>query len=88
MTVKMFRFSNLFPRSHSPLLFVIPKRTRISYLTALTGAAYVVLTKENHMRLFEAAIIDRKSGEAEGSAVRHSGAPDLPFHNHFPVVIL
>jgi hypothetical protein len=32
--------------------------------------------------------LDRKSGEAEGSAVRHSGAPNLPFYNHFPLVIL
>jgi hypothetical protein len=45
--------------------------------------------------LFEAATLDRKSGEAdlsrravEGSAVRHSGAPNLPFYNHFPFVIL
>jgi hypothetical protein len=29
----------------------------------------VVLFKENHMQLFEAATLDRKSGEAEGSAV-------------------
>ena len=57
-------------------------------------SAYVVLLKENHTR-FEAAILDRKSGEAdlsrlavEGSAVRHSGAPNLPFHSHFPMVIL
>jgi hypothetical protein len=40
------------------------------------------------MQLFEAATLDRKSGEAEGSAVRHSGAPNLPFYNHFPFVIL
>jgi hypothetical protein len=39
------------------------------------------------MQLFEAAILDRKFGEAEGSAVRHSGAPNLPFY-HFPFVIL
>jgi hypothetical protein len=45
----------------------------------------VVLLKENHMQLFEAATLDRKSGEAEGSAVRHSGAPNLPFY-HFPFV--
>jgi hypothetical protein len=38
-------------------------------LTALTGATYVVLPKENHMQLIEAATLDRKSGEAEGSAV-------------------
>jgi hypothetical protein len=71
-----------------PSPFCHPERTRISYFTALTSAAYVVLLKENHMRLFEAAILDRKSGEAEGSAVRHSGTPNLPFHNHFPFVIL
>jgi hypothetical protein len=41
----------------------------------------VVLSKENHMQLTEAATLDRKSGEAEGSAVRHSCAPPLPAHN-------
>jgi hypothetical protein len=46
-----------------------PERTRISYFTALTSATYVVLPKENHMQLTEAATLDRKSGEAEGSAV-------------------
>ena len=65
-----------------------PERSRISYFAALIGATYVVLLKENHMQLFEAATLDRKSGEAEGSAVRHSGAPNLPFYNHFPFVIL
>ena len=58
-----------------------PERTRISYLTALTGATFVVLPKENHMQLTEATTLDRKSGEAEGSAVRHSCAPLLPAHN-------
>jgi hypothetical protein len=52
-----------------PSPFVIPERTRISYLTALTTATYVVLYKENHMQSIEAATLDRKSGEAEGSAV-------------------
>ena len=47
-----------------PSPFCHSERTRISYLTALTGAAYVVLLKENHMQLFEAATLDRKSGEA------------------------
>jgi hypothetical protein len=46
-----------------------PERTRISYFTTLTGATYVVLPKENHMQLTEAATLHRKSGEAEGSAV-------------------
>jgi hypothetical protein len=47
------------------------------------------------MQLFEAATFDRKSGEAdlsrravEESAVRHSGAPNLQFHNHLSLVIL
>jgi hypothetical protein len=71
-----------------PSPFCHPERTRISYVAALTGATYVVLLKENHMQLFEAATLDRKSGEAEGSAVRRSGAPNLPFYNHFPLVIL
>jgi hypothetical protein len=46
-----------------------PERTRISYLSALAAIAYVVLLKENHMLLAEAAALDRKSGIAEGSAV-------------------
>jgi hypothetical protein len=46
-----------------------PERTRISYFTAFTSATYVVLPKENHMQFTEAATLDRKSGEAEGSAV-------------------
>jgi hypothetical protein len=45
------------------------ERTRISYFTALTSPTYVVLPKENHMQLTEAATLDRKSGKAEGSAV-------------------
>jgi hypothetical protein len=45
------------------------ERTLISYFTALSSATYVVLPKENHMQLTEAATLDRKSGEAEGSAV-------------------
>jgi hypothetical protein len=52
-----------------PSPFCHPERTRISYLIALTGATYVVLRKENHMQLTEATTLDRKSGEAEGSAV-------------------
>ena len=46
-----------------------PERTPISYIAALTGAAYVVLPKENHMQLTEATTLDRKSGGAEESAV-------------------
>jgi hypothetical protein len=61
-----------------------PERTRISYFTDLNNATYVVLLKENHMQLTEAATLDRKSGEAEGSVVRHSCAPLLPVHNSRP----
>ena len=50
-------------------------RTRISYFTSLTSATYVVLPKENHMQLTEAATLDRKSGEAEGSAVSLNPEP-------------
>jgi len=61
-----------------PSPFCHPERTRISYITALNSATYVVLPKENHMQLTEAATLDRKSGEAEGSAVRPSGASHAP----------
>jgi hypothetical protein len=71
-----------------------PEAYRISYFTALTGPAYVVLLKENHMQLVEAAALDMKSGEAdlsrlavEGSAVRHSGAPHLPLYNRSPLCL-
>ena len=64
-----------------PSPFCHPERTRISYFTALTGATYVVLLKENHIKLFEAATFDRKSRETVGSAVRLSGAPNLPVYN-------
>jgi hypothetical protein len=54
-------------KRHPPLCH--PERTRISYYASLNRAAYVVLREENHMRLTEVATLDRKSGEAEGSAV-------------------
>ena len=58
-----------------------PDRTRISYLTALTGATYVVLPKENHMQLAEATSLDRKSGGAEGTAVPRTLRGDAFRHN-------
>src|ERR1700733_8236046 len=71
-----------------PLLFVIPPapacRGSVPGFPASPlspATTYVVLSKENHMQLIEAATLDRKSGEAEGSAVRHSCAPPLPAHN-------
>jgi hypothetical protein len=64
----MPRSSNHFLWNRRPFL-CHPERTRISYFAALTGATDVVLPKENHMQLTEAATLDRKSGGAEGSAV-------------------
>ena len=55
-----------------------PERTRISYSPISPATANVVLLKENHMQLIEAATLDRKSGEAEGPAVRPSGASHVP----------
>ena len=46
-----------------------PSVPLFSYFTALAIVTYAVLPKENHMQLTEAATLDRKSGEAEGSAV-------------------
>jgi len=40
-----------------------PERTRISYFTALTSATYVVLPKENHTQLIEAATLEGNPGE-------------------------
>jgi hypothetical protein len=37
----------------------------------------VVLPKENHIQLTEAATLDRKSGEAEGSAVPRTRRGDV-----------
>jgi hypothetical protein len=39
-----------------------------------SATTYVVLLKENHMQLTEAATLDRKSGGAEGSAVPRTSA--------------
>jgi hypothetical protein len=69
-----------------PPPFCHPERTRISCCTALIGDPDVVLFKENHTQLTEAATLDRKSGEAEGPAVRHSCAPPLPVHNPHQII--
>jgi hypothetical protein len=47
-----------------PFLFVIPSAYPDFLPHSSHRAAYVVLLKENHMQLFEAATLDRKSGEA------------------------
>ena len=56
-------------QSHRPPL-CHPERTRISYFTALPAATYAALRKESRMKSTEVTIFDRKSGGAEGSAVR------------------
>ena len=56
-------------KSHRPPL-CHPERTRISYFTALSAATYAALHKESRMKSVEATVFDRKSGGAEGPAVR------------------
>src|SRR6202030_261862 len=72
--------NNPLPFSH-PLLFVIPSVPGFPAALLSSATPDVVLFKENHTQPTEAATLDRKSGEAEGSAVRHSCAPLLPAHN-------
>src|SRR5271163_984805 len=50
-------------------LFVIPSVLGFPTSPLSIATTDVVLPKENHMQLTEAATLDRKSGEAEGSAV-------------------
>jgi hypothetical protein len=51
------------------LSFVIPSVPGFPAPPLSPATTYVVLPKENHKQLTEAATLDRKSGEAEGSAV-------------------
>jgi hypothetical protein len=54
------------------LSFVIPSVPGFAISPLSPATTYVVLFEENHMHLTEAATLDRKSGEAEGPAVRPS----------------
>jgi hypothetical protein len=56
------------------LPFVIPSVPGFPTSPLSPETTYVVLPKENHMHLTEAATLDRKSGEAEGSAVLRTRA--------------
>ena len=47
----------------------------------------MVLLKENHMQLTEAATLDRKSGEAEGSAVPRNSPGNAKYYNSNKLVI-
>ena len=60
-------------KSHYPQL-CHPERTQISYFTALQAEAYAALRKESRMESTEATVFNRKSGAAEGPAVR-PGSP-------------
>jgi hypothetical protein len=51
------------------LSFVIPSEPRFPTSPLSPATTHVVLRKENHTQLTEAATLVRKSGEAEGSAV-------------------
>ena len=59
--------------------FVIPSVPGFPTSQLSPATTYVVLPKENHMHLTEAATLDRKSGEAEGSAVLRT-LPGNVFH--------
>jgi hypothetical protein len=72
---------------NNPLLFVIPSVPGFPAPPLSPATPDVVLFKENHTQPTEAAILDRKSGEGEESAVRRSGAPNLPFYNYFLFVV-
>src|SRR5580692_6911545 len=58
------------------LPFVIPSVPGFPTSLLSVATTYVVLPKENHMQLIEVANLDRKSGVAEGPAVRHSALPN------------
>jgi hypothetical protein len=77
----MPRFSNRPFLATTLSFFVIPSAPGFPASLLSTATPDVVLFKENHTQPIEAATLDRKSGEAEGSAVRHSCAPPLPAHN-------
>jgi hypothetical protein len=74
----MPRFSNRPFLATTLSFFVIPSVPGFPAAPLSSATPDVVLFKENHTQPTEAAILDRKSGEAEGSAVRPSGAPLLP----------
>jgi hypothetical protein len=71
--------------------FVIPSVPGFPTSPLSLATTYVVLSKENHTQSTEAATLDRKSGEAEGSAVLRTSPGnvfrqprDLPFLTPHP----
>ena len=69
------------------LSFVIPSVPLFPTSPLSPAATYVVLPKENHMLLTEAATLDRKSGEAEGSAVPRTspGKREILYSNNIVI---
>src|SRR5882757_1372773 len=84
-----FRFSDLSPASHHPLL-VIPSVPGFPTSPLSPATTHVVLRKENHTQLTEAATLDRKSGGAEGSAVPRTtpGNPEYDVQTELPSRLL
>ena len=68
------------------LSFVIPSVPGFPTSPLSPAATYVVLPKENHIQLTEAATLDRKSGEAEGSAVPRSTTGEAEYDAHTIVI--
>ena len=62
--------SNGYDKTHHPAPCHPEERTRISYVAALPAATYAALRKESRKKSTEATVIHRKSGAAEGPAVR------------------
>ena len=69
------------------LSFVIPSVPGFPTSPLLPATTYVVLPNENHMQLTEAATLDRKSGEAEGSAVPQTSAGNAEYYTQNKIVI-
>src|ERR1700734_3644682 len=66
---------------HHPPLCHPEERTRISYIAALPAATCATLRKESRKKSTEATVVDRKSGGAEGPAVRPGSLTKLRFRS-------
>jgi hypothetical protein len=62
------------------LSFVIPSVPEFPTSPLSAATTYVVLRKENHTQLTEGVTLDRKSGEAEGSAVPRTSAGNAEYY--------
>ena len=69
------------------LSFVIPSVPGFPTSPLSPANTYVVLFKENHMQSTEATTLNRKSGEAEGSAVPQTSAGNAEYYTQNKIVI-